>query len=138
MKQINQLSQALLVCFPNAQIHVSELLPRADTQANNRVRTTNSILREQRAHPNVRLISHNNINQTHLHDEKHLSRRYHEADATRLSGSMLLARNIYIRQSLGNASARWISYLQETDKITALQQDNLTFSSCRSPSLVIN
>ena len=81
--------------FPEAIIHLSEILPRKSPEMNKIAIETNIKIRNHRWQPNVKLISHQKITTEHLRDERHLAYRYDENDRQRMSGSMWLAASIF-------------------------------------------
>ena len=57
----------------NCEVFVSEVTPRGD-QYNSHVNTVNNELRHQLSSSVVKRISHENLNQSHLHDDRYLRR----------------------------------------------------------------
>ena len=57
----------------NCEVFVSEVTPRGD-QYNSHVNTVNNELRHQLSSSVVKRISHENLNQSHLHDDRYLHR----------------------------------------------------------------
>ena len=91
VSMINELIEAASQSFPQAKVHVSEILPRKSAESNRKVEETNKRLWSQ----NMNLIRHQRITQQHLVDEKHLNYKYGDEDRTAMSGTMLLAKDIF-------------------------------------------
>ena len=76
----------------NCEVFVSEVTPRGD-QYNSHVNTVNKELRHHLSNSMVKRISHENLNPSHLHDDRHLRRNKTHGEL--LSGVQLFARNLF-------------------------------------------
>ena len=76
----------------NCKIFVSGVTPRGDHYQNH-VHKVNNRLKQQLSNSTVKLITHNNLNPAHLHDERHLRRNKKQGEST--SGVQLLPKNLF-------------------------------------------
>ena len=58
----------------NCEVFVSEVTPRGD-QYNSHVNTVNKELRHHLSNSMVKRISHENLNPSHLHDDRHFRKK---------------------------------------------------------------
>ena len=93
-QQLIALSEQASRKFPNARVHVSELTPRGD-EMHDKVKETNTMLRNHNWHQNVQLIKHMALTSEHLHDDRHLAYWYNSDDKDQMSGSMWLAAELF-------------------------------------------
>ena len=89
--KIKTLAEAYQTRF-NCEVFVSEVAPRGD-QYNSHVNTVNKELRHHLSNSMVKRISHENLNPSHLHDDRHLRRNKTHGEL--LSGVQLFARNLF-------------------------------------------
>ena len=89
--KIKTLAKAYQTKF-NCEFFVSEVTPRGD-QYNSHVNTVNKELRHHLSNSMVKRISHENLNPSHLHDDRHLRRNKTHGEL--LSGVQLFARNLF-------------------------------------------
>ena len=98
----------------NCEVFVSEVTPRGD-QYNSHVNTVNKKLRHHLSNSMVKRISHESLNPSHLHDNRHLRRNKTHGEL--LSGAQLFARNLF--ESITNkpmASQKIQKILRQTKK----------------------
>ena len=76
----------------NCKVFVSEVTPRGD-KYNSHVNTINKELRHHLSNSMIKRIGHENLNQSHLHDDSHLRRN--KTHGTLLSGVQFFARNLF-------------------------------------------
>ena len=89
--QLKTLGEAYQLKY-NCDVLLSEIIPRGD-HLNNQVIKINRELQYHLANSVVQKISHNNLNPSHLYDDRHLRRN--KVDGEALSGVQVLAQNIF-------------------------------------------
>ena len=89
--KIKTLAKAYQTKF-NCEFFVSEVTPRGD-QYNSHVNTVNKELRHRLSNSMVKRISHENLNPSHLHDDRHFRRKKTHGEL--LSGVQLFAKNLF-------------------------------------------
>ena len=89
--KIKTLAEAYQTRF-NCEVFVSEVIPRGD-QYNSHVNTVNKELRQHLSNSMVKRISNENLNPSHLHDDRHLRRNKTHGEL--LSGVQLFAKNLF-------------------------------------------
>ena len=89
--KIKTLAEAYQTRF-NCEVFVSEVAPRGD-QYNSHVNTVNKELRYHLLSSIVKRISDENLNPSHLHDDKHLRRNKTHGEL--LTGVQLFVRNLF-------------------------------------------
>ena len=89
--KIKTLAEAYQTRF-NCEVFVSEVAPRGD-QYNSHVNTVNKELRHHLSNSMVKRISHENLNPSHLHDDRHFRRNKTHGEL--LSGVQLFAKNLF-------------------------------------------
>ena len=89
--KIKTLAEAYQTRF-NCEVFVSEVAPRGD-QYNSHVNTVNKELRYHLSSSIVKRISDENLNPSHLHDDKHLRRNKTHGEL--LTGVQLFVRNLF-------------------------------------------
>ena len=89
--KLKTLAEAYQTRF-NCEVFISGVTPRAD-QYNSHVNTVNKELRHHLSNSMVKRISHENLNPSHLHDDRHLGRNKTHGEL--LSGVQLCARKLF-------------------------------------------
>ena len=93
--KLKELSESFQNKF-NCEVFISGVTPRGDHYQNH-VHEVNNRLKLLLSSSTVKLITHKNLNPSHLHDDRHLRRNKNQGEST--SGVQLLAKNLFEAQT---------------------------------------